>query len=74
VTPDAPPMFIWTTGEDKSVAIADHSYTLATALARNAVPHDFHVFERGAHGLGFAEGIPAEAWRGLAERWLEYRR
>ena len=74
VTPDAPPMFIWTTGEDKSVAIADHSYTLATALARNAVPHDFHVFERGAHGLGFAEGIPAEAWRGLVERWLEYRR
>ena len=74
VTPDAPPMFIWTTGEDKSVAIADHSYALGTALARNAVPHDFHVFERGAHGLGFAEGIPAESWRGLAERWLEYRR
>ena len=74
VTPDAPPMFIWTTGEDKSVAIADHSYALATELARSGVPHDFHVFERGAHGLGFAEGIPAEAWRGLAERWLAYRR
>lgn len=74
VTPDAPPMFIWTTGEDKPVAIEDHSYALAAALALAGVPHDFHVFERGAHGLGFAEGIPAEAWRGLAERWLEYRR
>jgi acetyl esterase/lipase len=74
VTPASPPMFIWTTGEDKSVDIVDHSYALATVLARNAVPHDVHVFERGAHGLGFAEGIPAEAWRSLAERWLEHRR
>jgi len=74
VTPTSPPMFIWTTGEDKSVAIGDHSYALAAALARDGVPHDFHVFERGAHGLGLAEGIPAEQWRGLAERWLEYRR
>jgi len=71
---DAPPMFIWTTAEDASVAPADHSYALAVALARTGVQHDFHVFERGGHGLGFAEGIPAAAWRGLAERWLEYRR
>lgn len=74
VRPDSPPMFIWTTGEDVTVTPVDHSYALATALARNGVPHDFHVFERGAHGLGFAEGIPAQAWRPLAERWLEYRR
>lgn len=74
VTSDAPPMFIWTTAEDTPVAPADHAYALAAALARNGVQHDFHVFERGGHGLGFAEGIPAEAWRGVAERWLEYRR
>lgn len=73
VTPQSPPMFVWTTGEDASVPIVDHTYPLGAALARAGVPHDFHVFEKGAHGLGFAEGIPAEAWRGLAERWLADR-
>ncbi|CAN5390690.1 hypothetical protein BH10ACT7_BH10ACT7_00610 [soil metagenome] len=70
VTPAAPPMFIWTTGEDASVVPVDHSYALAAALARAGVPHDLHVFARGKHGLGFAPGIPAEAWRGLCETWL----
>lgn len=70
VTPAAPPMFIWTTGEDASVVPVDHSYALAAALARAGVPHDLHVFARGKHGLGFAPGIPAEAWRALCETWL----
>ena len=73
VTPAAPPMFIWTTGADAAVPPAEHSYPLAAALARHGVAHDLHVFEEGAHGLGFAEGLPAEAWRGLAARWLEER-
>lgn len=71
VTPAAPPMFVWTTGEDADVPPADHSYPLALALARAGVAHDFHVFDRGAHGLGFAEGLPAAAWRGLCQQWLE---
>lgn len=74
VTPSSPPMFIWTTGEDTAVVPADHSLLLAAALARNGVPYDLHVFERGPHGQGFADGLPAAAWRELAERWLEYRR
>ena len=70
VAADSPPMFVWTTAEDKSVTPVDHTYRLGAALARHHVPHDLHVFAEGAHGLGFAEGIPAEAWRGLCERWL----
>ncbi len=74
VTPASPPMFVWTTGEDASVAVADHSDALVAALSRAGVRHEYHAFERGAHGLGFAEGLPAEAWRELCARWLEYRR
>ena len=70
VTPASPPMFIWTTGEDASVTPVDHSYALGAALARAGVPHDLHVFAEGKHGLGFAEGIPADAWRDLGARWL----
>lgn len=73
VTETTPPMFIWTTGEDASVAPVDHAYPLATALARAGVPHDFHVFERGGHGTGRAEDLPAAAWTELCELWLQYR-
>jgi acetyl esterase/lipase len=74
VTPNAPPFFIWHTVEDASVPVADHPLALASALAHAGVPHDLHVFERGAHGLGLAPGVPAEEWTTLAARWLEYRR
>lgn len=71
VTADAPPLFLWTTGEDASVTPVDHTYALGAALARAGVPHDLHVFAEGKHGLGFADGLRAEAWRGLCARWLE---
>ncbi|MEP6478411.1 MAG: alpha/beta hydrolase [Rhodoglobus sp.] len=74
VTDVSPPMFIWTTAEDASVAIEDHSYALGAALARGGVHHELHVFERGAHGLGLAPGLPASQWVRLAEAWLQYRR
>jgi acetyl esterase/lipase len=73
VTPQSPPMFIWTTAEDASVPALEHSYPLAAALARNGVPHELHSFETGKHGLGLGQGLPAEAWTQLAERWLDAR-
>ncbi|MDH6182213.1 acetyl esterase/lipase [Microbacteriaceae bacterium SG_E_30_P1] len=71
VTAETPPMFIWSTGADAAVPPREHSYRLAASLARHGVPHDLHVFAEGRHGLGFAEGYPAEAWRPLCERWLQ---
>ena len=72
VTDDAPPFFLWHTAEDTAVP-AQHSYLLASALEQRGVPHELHVFEHGRHGLGFAEGLPAERWRSLAEVWLAGR-
>jgi acetyl esterase/lipase len=74
VTPESPPVFLWSTAEDVSVPVDEHTYPLAAALATAGVPHEVHVFENGPHGLGLAEGYPAAAWTQLAATWLERRR
>ncbi len=70
VTPATPPMFIWHTAADKPVPVEAHSYPLAAALAAARVRHELHVFSDGKHGLGLANGTPAEAWQSLCEIWL----
>jgi acetyl esterase/lipase len=70
VGPDSPPTFLWHTIEDTVVPI-EHAYRLAPALARAGVPHEFHVFTPGNHGLVLARGAgPAEAWTSLCATWL----
>ena len=45
--------------------------TLGTALAKNGVPFEMHIFPHGPHGLGLAENAPDVAqWTGLCRRWL----
>lgn len=75
VTPQSPPMFIWSTTDDASVPIADHTYVLGEALARNGVAHDFHMFDNGgAHGMGLApDTVTGQQWTRLAAQWLEKR-
>ena len=75
VTPASPPMFIWSTTDDASVPIAQHTYPLGSALAAASVAHDFHMFDNGgAHGMGLAPGTPTgEAWTRLAAEWLAKR-
>jgi acetyl esterase/lipase len=70
VTASAPPFFIWHTAEDAAVPV-EHSYLLAQALAAHEVPHALHVFPKGQHGIGLAEGEgAASVWPSLAEDWL----
>jgi acetyl esterase/lipase len=72
VTPESPSMFIWSTTDDASVPIADHTYALGEALAHEGVPHDFHIFDKGgAHGMGLGPGtLTGEQWTRLAGQWL----
>jgi acetyl esterase/lipase len=70
VTPEAPPFFLWHTAEDPYVP-PEHTYRLAGALARSAVPHAAHVFAHGPHSLGLASGAgEAENWTAMAARWI----
>jgi acetyl esterase/lipase len=70
VTASSPPFFIWHTAADAAVRV-QHSYLLGMALAAAGVRHALHVFPRGAHGLGLAEGSgDAARWTSLCEEWL----
>lgn len=75
VTASSPPLFVWSTTDDASVPIDQHTYPLGAALARHGVAHDFHIFDNGgAHGMGLALGTPTgDAWTRLAAEWLKKR-
>ena len=62
VTKDTPPCFVWSTMEDKVVPV-ENSLQFVAALRKAGVPFDFHVYERGPHGIGLSSGkhgIPAD--------------
>ena len=57
VTPQTPPCFLWTTGED-NVVKAENTLDFAAALRRNGVPFDLHVYQHGGHGMGMGDDNP----------------
>ncbi|MFM1802431.1 MAG: hypothetical protein RJA81_1783 [Planctomycetota bacterium] len=74
VTPDTPPAFIIQTDEDKVVP-AENSILFVLALRKSGVPCEFHMFEKGRHGLGLGMGDPAfSEWPKLCEIWLKQRK
>lgn len=70
-----PPTFLWHTADDGAVPV-ENSLDYASALARNSVAFELHVFPHGEHGLGLAmndpgEGAhPAAAWTRRCAAWL----
>ena len=71
VTEDTPPAFLWHTSEDPVVNVI-YTYRYAAALRQHGIPHEVHVFPKGAHGLGLATGNPSVGqWGGLLLNWLE---
>ena len=61
VTKNTPPCFVWTTGEDKAV-LPENSFRFVQALRKSGIAFDFHVYEKGPHGIGLSpgkNGVPA---------------
>lgn len=59
VKENTPPCFVWHTWEDNAVPV-ENSMLFASALRKNKVPFDFHVYQKGAHGIGLGtKGDPA---------------
>ncbi|WP_245948061.1 alpha/beta hydrolase [Paenibacillus sambharensis] len=70
VTPDTPPAFLWHTSDDGAVPV-DNSLAFATALRRNGVLFDLHVYASGRHGMGLAEDSRhVSGWSAALESWL----
>ncbi len=55
VTKQTPPCFVWSTGEDKAVPVGN-SLQFVMALQNSGVAYDFHVYQKGGHGIGLSEG------------------
>lgn len=74
VTKDTPPTFLWHTVEDKSVPV-ENSLLFAAALRRAGVPFSLHIYEKGAHGLGFGRpDKPAPPWSEQLLYWFKERK
>ena len=69
VTSNTPPTFLWHTYEDTGV-VPQNSMLFAMALQKNKVPYELHVYEKGKHGIGLANGHP---WTEQCLRWLKLR-
>ncbi len=75
VTADTPPCFIWHTWEDKGVKV-ENSLGFVTALQKAGVRFDFHVYEKGGHGMGLGggrNGGPHHPWAEDCLFWLKAR-
>lgn len=62
VTKDTPPCFIWHTWEDSGVPV-ENSLQFAASLRKHMVPFDFHIYQKGAHGMGLGSRDNAPAKR-----------
>ena len=74
VTKETPPCFLWHTVEDKAVPV-ENSLLFASALRRAGVPFSLHIYEKGAHGLGFGRADrPAPPWSDQLLHWFHERK
>lgn len=69
VTSNTPPTFLWHTYEDTAVP-PENSMLFALGLQKNKVPYELHIYEKGRHGIGLANGHP---WTEQCLRWLKLR-
>lgn len=67
VTKETPPTFLWHTAEDQAVPV-ENSLMFASALRSAGVPFDLHIYEKGRHGIGLANGHP---WTKDCLFWLK---
>ncbi len=74
VTSDTPPCFLFATTADQTVNSLNAT-AFYDALKEAGVPVELHIFERGPHGIGMAQGFkkyPELAiYPTLVENWME---
>ncbi len=73
VNAQTPPTFFILADDDKAVP-PRNSIEFYSALKRNNVPAEMHIFQKGGHGFGMRqEGLPANNWPNLFVDWLKAR-
>ena len=79
VTEKTPPTFLFHTGEDTAVP-PENSVLFYLALRKHKVPAELHVYEKGRHGVGLADGAGGTpndpvltTWKGHLADWMKGR-
>lgn len=78
VTANTPETFIWHTWDDQAVPVMN-SLLFASALAKEHISCEMHIYEHGSHGLSLCDiTVSAQskinpAWRDCAE-WVDHAR
>ncbi|MEN8118180.1 MAG: alpha/beta hydrolase [Bacteroidota bacterium] len=71
VTAETPPTFLILADDDKAVP-PQNSIEFYSALKRNNVPAEMHIFQEGGHGFGIRKsGLPVDQWPELFYNWLK---
>lgn len=73
VTADTPPTFLMHTTGDAGVP-PENSVLFYLALRKAGVPAEMHIYEKGRHGLGLAQDVPAlSSWPARCIDWFKTR-
>ncbi len=80
VNKDTPPAFIWHTFTDDCVPV-ENSLFLVSAMKKQGIPVEFHLFPKGGHGLSLANEVTqspygnevepcCQSWISLVKTWI----
>ncbi|MCU0711451.1 MAG: alpha/beta hydrolase [Pirellula sp.] len=74
VTKDTPPAFLFHTQEDTGVP-PENALAFYSAMVKNGVPGELHIYEKGPHGVGLGRNIAGtQDWSNALLRWLTARK
>ena len=70
ITADTPPAFLVHSSDDNAVPVKN-SINYYMGLQKYKIPTELHIFQKGGHGYGLAEGRgTGSAWPSLCLAWL----
>lgn len=75
ITGECPPVFLWHTVEDATVPV-ENSLLLLSALRKQKIPFECHIFPQGKHGLAMCNqevespNAVCAQWVPLCQTWL----
>lgn len=70
VTPQTPPTFLVHAVDDEAVPV-ENSIAFLTALKKNKVGAEMHVYPKGGHGFGMNNKTTKDKWMERLQNWLD---
>ena len=70
VTAQTPPTFLVHSTDDNGVKV-ENSLNFYSALIKNKVPAELHIYEKGGHGYGLHNNTTTEDWMANCIQWIQ---